>query len=189
MLYIISFLLPTLLNPSPFDYDRENCRCLEDNLSPWAAIDKATAVFSGQVVEIKQFNGIQAVRFEVDQLWKGIIEIEKIVNTPTNSCGWNFQLGESYLVYANGNEESLSTDLCTKTTEADDWKNLRFMPDDFRIPSKYQGKCNYGNLFDPTLGCNKRLHQICGCDGNTYSNICEAEKHGVFMHHSGPCKY
>ena len=41
-----------------------------------------------------------------------------------------------------------------------------------------------------TLGsdrCNRILSQICGCDGITYSNTCEAFKVGVNVAHSGAC--
>ncbi len=190
MHYIVSILLSILLGISSIKNNRETCRCAEDNRPTWDAIYEADAVFTGRVVTITRRSGTLSVQFEVDQLWKGVIEVEKVVSTPHHSCGWRFQTGESYLVYAYGNERGLYTHLCTRTAKADDWKNQRFMPDDFRIPREYRDKCNYGNLFDPAAkkGCERMLYFICGCDGNTYGSICEAEKRGVFTYRSGPCE-
>ena len=187
MFYIISFLLPTLLNFSFPNYDREQCRCPKNEFSPSTAFDKAATVFTGEVTEVVQHTDTRVVWFEVDRLWKGVIEIEKAINTPTHDCGWDFQPGILYLVYAYEHEGQLLTDICTRTAEVTGHRSLRLMSDDYMVASEYWGKCNYGNLFDPTQGCNKMLYQICGCDRKTYGNVCDAEKHGVFTYQEGPC--
>ena len=186
MFYVISLLLLALLNLSFPDYVRERCRCPKE-APPSTAFDKATTVFTGKVTEIVRRADTQVVWFEIDWLWKGIIEIEKGVNTPTHDCGWDFQLGSSYLVYAYEHEGQLLTDICTRTVEVTGHRSLRFMSDDYMVASEYRGKCNYGNLFDPSLLCSRQLYQICDCDGKTYGNVCDAEKHGVFTHQGGPC--
>ncbi|MGI0082397.1 MAG: hypothetical protein ACREAG_03720 [Nitrosopumilaceae archaeon] len=77
----------------------------------------------GKVVEIKKdlSNVVSSaqhipVKFDVQRVWKGPIEKTIIVSTAISSasCGYEFQEGETYLVYAYG-KESLQTGLCTRT--------------------------------------------------------------------------
>jgi hypothetical protein len=59
-----------------------------------------------------------AVLFEVTNTWKGVNETQVRVYTATNSasCGFNFNLGDEYLVYASGDKSRLITGLCDRTT-------------------------------------------------------------------------
>ena len=85
---------------------------------------KSKAVFVGEVVEIivpKTASGAAAwvaeVRFKVQRKWKGA-EAEEISVFTANvccACGFKFEVGESYLVYAYGSD-SLSTNTCTRTS-------------------------------------------------------------------------
>lgn len=84
----------------------------------------ARAVFSGKVLSVvgnmESWNLI--VRFEVADLWKGNIGRNIEITTPTSSasCGYSFEEGKSYLVYAYGEvtdapKAKLMTGLCTRT--------------------------------------------------------------------------
>ncbi len=109
------------------------CSCLPPS-SPAQELDKSTAVFSGKVIEIKKheqkkaageydpFTAVEAV-FEVEKSWKGIDKKQVSVFTSSNSasCGYNFQKGQSYLVYANADEqERLVTGICSRTKNLND---------------------------------------------------------------------
>lgn len=97
------------------------------------ARNESRAVFSGKVLEITENNQTYsiAVRLKVERAWKGSLPAEIIIITGRGGgdCGSHFDLGESYLVYAYGsNESNLSTNICRRTAKllnaADDVKIL-----------------------------------------------------------------
>lgn len=90
---------------------------------------KSKAVFAGEVVEIIEAKtsegkpaGYVEVRFKVDKSWKGVNTEEVRIFTFNICCicGYQFSVGESYLVYAYGNstdQNQLWTNICTRTTK------------------------------------------------------------------------
>lgn len=100
------------------------CSCV---VSPSAdvALSEASAVFSGEVVEVKKSNkdNGKTVHFKVREVWKGIdsTTISVFTGNDSASCGIDFTAGKEYLVYAHtldSNEKStLSTTLCDRTAE------------------------------------------------------------------------
>lgn len=108
------------------------CSCALQT-DPIKAVEQSKAVFSGKVLAIEpkvlDINGILdhkiAVHFEVEATWKGMNETQAIVltNLGEPSCGYTFQLGETYLVFAydyDFKENMLQTSSCSLTKKLTD---------------------------------------------------------------------
>jgi hypothetical protein len=98
----------------------------EEPPPPDEAMDNATAVFSGEVIDIVEQEddpdiGFYDVHFQVDRVWKGISDAEVVVETYMDEaiCGYPFQESERYLVYAHGPDDDLITALFHRTTPLD----------------------------------------------------------------------
>lgn len=117
------FFCTTLLGP-----DRAYaCSCaVETGISAEERIEDAFslggAVFSGEAVSIEGPAESAAmssaapvtVTFDVSEVWKGpqANTLEATTAVSSASCGYNFQTGEEYLVYAS---EDLQVSLCSET--------------------------------------------------------------------------
>ncbi|MEZ7170600.1 hypothetical protein [Sporosarcina sp. OR05] len=102
------------------------CSCVMPPPPEEALLD-AEAVFSGEVIKIVDnknlLNGYGfTVYFAVDESWKGVEQSEVSVTTGYHDgdCGFPFEVGQSYLVYASlgdmNNKSTLSTSICQRTT-------------------------------------------------------------------------
>jgi hypothetical protein len=98
---------------------------------PKEALQKAAIVFSGRVVmgrvvkrrldnkpeerEMREF------LFEVDNIWKGPVPKRVFVLTRMGGgdCGYDFEIGHTYLVYAYGDDTQFGTNICTRTCHED----------------------------------------------------------------------
>ncbi len=98
--------------------------------SPRQALREATAVFTGEVIskevfEVKDEYGTQPivrVTFAISRIWKGVKGAEIIVHTSgwSPSCGFSFEQGKKYLVYAYPDRWKLNvleTGICNRTKE------------------------------------------------------------------------
>lgn len=78
------------------------------------------AVFSGEVSQIVKEPGTNQikVKLKVKESWKGKFVREVTIRTAQDSatCGYKFEVGKKYLVYAAGEENNLRTDICTRTS-------------------------------------------------------------------------
>lgn len=98
------------------------CSCIMPE-PPLAAKDNSAAVFSGRVTGIKPPVNMTSsldesrITFDVLMSWKGIDRnpVQIFSSTSSASCGYEFEEGKEYLVYAYDNEGRLSTGLCTRT--------------------------------------------------------------------------
>lgn len=98
------------------------CSCLLDNSQPVkkqvkTAYQKAAAVFYGEVTEVTRQSKGLIVKIKVEQSWKRQTESEAIVYTLADSamCGYPFERGKKYLVYADEENGKLGVILCSRT--------------------------------------------------------------------------
>jgi hypothetical protein len=88
------------------------------------ALKSSTLVFEGEVVQLQRF-GLDTLKAEYKEfavklrkikVWKGSSDDYYIVRTPAekSDCGFEFKMGESYVVYAVGSPIPLVTK-CSRT--------------------------------------------------------------------------
>lgn len=99
------------------------CSCAMSE-SPDKELDRSTAVFAGKVTDIQLRDGFVistddpvTVTFEVSEVWKGSVQKVQTIRTVRSetSCGYEFEAGKEYLVYANGSAANLEVFLCSRT--------------------------------------------------------------------------
>lgn len=101
------------------------CSCVAPGPTPLETLEASIAVFSGEVVAVdapESLNGITTsadpvkYTFDVEQVWKGPVQPALTVTTARDdaSCGYPFEVGQSYLVYATGHVSGLITHTCTR---------------------------------------------------------------------------
>jgi len=95
------------------------------------AYTNSTAVFVGEVVEvIRKPNAYSVeVKFEIVKSWKN--EFKDAVSITTGlgggDCGYEFEVGKKYLVYADGEKNKLRTNICTRTSASESNKDIAFL--------------------------------------------------------------
>jgi len=117
---IVLVLISTIAAPA------SACSCLRPPEAP-VALAGSTAVFLGKVTAIERGKTGLQITIEVDRAWKGIATKTVSLNTAPDDgmCGYHFEIGKSYLVYANGDkpkegeQPKLSTNICTRTCHID----------------------------------------------------------------------
>ena len=121
------FVLTSLIfaNPEPVSA----CSCVAPS-SPSGELGKSEAVFVGTVTNIEAKNKVSdklglgssadlmLVTISVSKAWKGIDQKNITVTTAKSSasCGFSFEKGKEYIVYANSREEGLHVSLCSRTS-------------------------------------------------------------------------
>lgn len=131
---VISILLMTVLGLSfMMIFHSSNvyaCSCAQPQTVK-DQFSRSEAVFSGKVLEVKEqknLNGsmTKAALFDVSRIWKGGTESQIIIHTGSGGgdCGFKFENGKEYLVYAQpstmyGDKELLVTIICDRTVALD----------------------------------------------------------------------
>lgn len=82
-------------------------------------LENNKAVFSGEVLEIVDRAKDRDVTFRVGEYWKGDVLEQITVSTDSlnSSCAFHFEVGKSYLVFANLWEGSLYTAACSRNRD------------------------------------------------------------------------
>lgn len=112
------------------------CSCIQPD-TPTAELNRSDAVFAGKVLAIDAPSGLPSfttsfpfinfqyssadpvsVTFDVSDVWKGPAYRRINVTTlrDSASCGYPFQAGETYLVYATNRGAELTAGLCSRTS-------------------------------------------------------------------------
>lgn len=109
------------------------CTCAGEP-PPCEAFSGATAVFVGVVLDAAQQKehknedgttsvyDVGSIRFQVTEAFSGVTSSIVVISSGTGGadCGYWFKRRESYLVYAFGEPEQLSTSFCTRTAPISD---------------------------------------------------------------------
>jgi hypothetical protein len=80
---------------------------------------QSKAVFSGEVVEViadPQIAYVE-VKFRVEKYWKGVLtnEVTVVTGRGSGDCGYRFEVGAHYLVFAYGAGKKFGTNICQRT--------------------------------------------------------------------------
>src|SRR5688500_11946069 len=111
-----------------------------------AALSESRAVFSGRVLEVADDPQTLSVmvRLRVERSWKGVTrgEVRLVTGRGGGDCGYRFEVGESYLVYAYGPRASeLSTNICQRTAKLSEAaKDLQVLGKGRGVPRRPAGK-------------------------------------------------
>jgi hypothetical protein len=111
---VVILLLGLFARPSPV----LACSCSEPR-SPAIEFAQAGAVFRGEVTRIRETARGYRVDFAVRRSWKGILTENAQVSTGSSDadCGYDFQVGAEYVVYAYDWGDGWNTHSCSRTTE------------------------------------------------------------------------
>ena len=97
--------------------------------APCESFGTASAVFAGRVIgdqvkeRPKKLDRTEmdwtprAVKFAVEQAFSGVMgtEVEVFTGRGGGDCGYGFQMGQRYLIYAYSYKDKLTTSICTRT--------------------------------------------------------------------------
>lgn len=138
------------------------CSCAYND-SVQEEMAKRTAVFSGRVVDLeKKRQGLTSssadpvfVHLETDRVWKGQELGRKItVSTALSgaSCGYTFEEGREYLVYAHGEMDQLQVSLCSLTKPLIDADSDLLLLGEGQAPTGPGGFTHDGNDLSLMIG-------------------------------------
>lgn len=133
----------TLVASSVFSSDARACSC-GPSPPPLDALEGADTVFRGKVTdatdtEFEMMGELwegRSFTFQAVRIWKGSANSRIIVTTGMGygDCGYQFQKGEEYLVYAYENDNGLRTNICTRTAHiADAAVDLKALPNPSQV--------------------------------------------------------
>jgi hypothetical protein len=128
------------------------CSCNDAPNPPCRSYSETPLIFSGEVTDFVPieknptgFENRKAV-FKVQNVFKGEVSKEIIIYTGDggSDCGFPFQVGKKYLVYAYGENDVFVTSYCTRTNYlADAGEDLSFFE---TVPTLKKGSTIFGSV-------------------------------------------
>jgi hypothetical protein len=110
------------------------CTCVASNRPLNAQVKEAfnnsNVIFSGEVTSITPKSEYEVtVKIKVEKSWKGTFSKEVAITTNKNSamCGYGFEVGKTYLVYAYGAKDDLSTTNCSRTKLFSNKEDIKYL--------------------------------------------------------------
>jgi len=123
---VVLFLLTCLTYVPPCHGAHSAMRCLIEPKSVKGTLKNSTAVFSGEVLEIRSGVNFLQARFRVVRSWKGVEAEQVSVLTENTAESTHYRVGEKYLVFAGIRAGKLFTGDCSRT------KRLEYAEEDLR---------------------------------------------------------
>ena len=90
-------------------------RCWIEPKSVKVALKQSAAVFSGEVLEIRNGGNYPEVRLRVARSWKGVEGEEVSLLTDSTTESPHYRIGQKYLVFADKRDGKLFTGNCSRT--------------------------------------------------------------------------
>ena len=110
LIFLTSFTyLPLGYRASP------TMRCWIEPKSVKVALKQSAAVFSGEVLEIRNGGNYLEVRLRVEHSWKGVAGEEVSLLTDSTVESPHYRVGQKYLVFAYKRDGKLFTGNCSRT--------------------------------------------------------------------------
>lgn len=145
---VVSVALASLLLVIPNTNSAFACTCISPG-TPVEELNRSAAVFSGEVVDISEDGYLEEqygyeVKFDVEKSWKGdsVETLTVLTGYGGGDCGYGFEIGEKYLVYAYSSEGSLNANICSRTAPlANAQEDLGALGAEWKIyKAKYEDK-------------------------------------------------
>ncbi|MCA9381129.1 hypothetical protein KC678_02600 [Candidatus Dojkabacteria bacterium] len=112
--FLATFIIISIISTSTV----AACSCIQPG-TPIEEANKGQIIFSGTVESITEVDDLNLqVTVKPIMSWTSdLLSMTTPVSTANNSaaCGYNFEEGKDYLIYAYEHEGNLSTNLCTRT--------------------------------------------------------------------------
>jgi hypothetical protein len=100
----------------------EACACRPRSDHAVEELGHHKSAFAGRVKNVREEGGSLLVTFDVHRVWKG--PRGKLLTVKTDgaagACGYVFETGKDYLVYADGEKGALATDRCAANSDLAD---------------------------------------------------------------------
>lgn len=167
----VTFFAASVLFILSFAHTSQACTCLPP--PPVAqAVAEADAVFLGKVVSfaLAPSQTERMARFALLRVWKGRPAEVSEIFTPENeaACGFDFRVGETYLVYANKYDSgALCTHICTRTWRASGAaEDLKYLASFSLFPLSIGNTWHYASVFGPDI--TETIRDTARVDGKLY---------------------